>query len=295
MGHQRTPLGLGLALSLTLGAVNGTAAAQAAGASGCPPAITVQAAQTPEQREALAPALLHCLSERDPKLRDQLGFDTLSAWLRGGHLGVSARQRLWSELDALWQAEDNGVRRSFILLTLAELARTDRVSPWLSDSERLRLLEQALERVRQWTDYRDFDDTVGWRHGVAHGADLLLQLALHPQRSPAEQARILAVLGQHVLAGGQLAYQAGEGTRLARASWVALTRSGWDGAAWAAHLQGLAAPLQSQTTWSRARLIHLHNWREFLLPLYVLIQEQPDAALRERYLPALREQLRPVL
>ncbi|MBH9553784.1 DUF2785 domain-containing protein [Inhella gelatinilytica] len=258
----------------------------------CPDRSTVEQARAADQREALLPALVQCLGSTDPTQRDALGFETLSLWLRGKQLGPNAHLRLLAELEGQWLLDDNGVRRSFVLLSLAEVARSDRIQPWLSTEGRRALLDSALQRVQAWSDYRDFDDTVGWRHGIAHGADLLLQLALHPAHGPAEQAQILTALGSQVLAQGQHAYQAGEGARLARATIWALIKSDWNDARWRAHLQRLAGGLGPDTNWSRARLIRLHNWREFLWPLYVALQEQPDAALKARYLPALQEQLR---
>jgi len=57
------------------------------------------------------------------------------------------------------------------------------------------LLNAAANYLVALRDYRGFDDGVGWRHGVAHAADLLAQLALSPSFGRVEMDRILG--GHH--------------------------------------------------------------------------------------------------
>jgi hypothetical protein len=47
-------------------------------------------------------------------------------------------------------------------------------------------------------DYRGFDTAEGWRHGVAHGADLALQLVLNPAVDKPQIERLLAAVGRQV-------------------------------------------------------------------------------------------------
>ncbi|HEY1090908.1 MAG TPA: DUF2785 domain-containing protein [Burkholderiaceae bacterium] len=260
------------------------------GWAACPEPAAVEAA-TESSRQELASALLDCLSEADPARRDKLGFDTLSDWLRKDKLTLATRQRLLQGLLLQLDGPDNGWSHSFSLLTLSEIARTDRLQPWLDKTQRENLLTLATERLRGWRDYRGFDEATGWRHGVAHGADLLLQLALNPALDAAAETRILDALATQVLADGRHAYQFGEGGRLARTALFALSRSDWTSERWDAYLQALAHPIVKARDFDAPTLARLHNLREFLLPMYFGLQEGKPA-MRERYLPGLSKLLK---
>ena len=63
-------------------------------------------------------------------------------------------------------------------------------------------------------DYRGFDASEGWRHGVAHGADLLLQLSLNLALDRAQLDAILAAIASQVMPATGHFYIYGEGDRL---------------------------------------------------------------------------------
>jgi hypothetical protein len=91
-------------------------------------------------------------------------------------------------------------------------------------------------------DYRGFVAGEGWRHGVAHGADLLMQLALNPALDKAQLDRILGRVARQVAPPGQ-AYVFGEPERLARPVLFAAARGLHTEAEWTAWLaQAAAAP-----------------------------------------------------
>lgn len=242
--------------------------------------------------EQLAPELADCLASPDPRWRDALGFEGLSAWMRAGRLPLATLRQLRDRWLAVLRGPDDaeGFHAPFAALALSEVARVDRLQPFLSDEERQALREAGIAWLVRWRDYRAHDDVQGWRHGVAHGADLLMQLSIAPTLPPEGAARVLEALGSQVLAHGQVAYQHGEGERLARAARFALLRSGWRAAQVQGWLDGLLAPAAG-TGLDEHRLRLLHNARQFLLPLYVMLQEQPDAGLRERSLGAVRQAL----
>ena len=172
------------------------------------------------------------------------------------------------------------------------MARVDRITPFLSAAERDDLLQQATSYLAGVTDRRGFDAKEGWRHGVAHGADLLMQLSLNPALDAAQQRRILDAVATQVLADGRQAYVFGEGQRLARPAFFAALRSGIEASAWAAWLQSTLAPLgPADAPLDATKLIRLHNAREFLWPLYVGIAELKDEAARARLLPAVQQAL----
>ncbi|MGM9514861.1 DUF2785 domain-containing protein [Roseateles sp. DB2] len=255
-------------------------------------AWTQDAAIPPAQFQQVAVALADCLASPDPALRDELGFELLSAWMRAGRLAPEALRLLRDRWLAVLQAppDAQGFHAPFAVLALSEVARVDRIQPFLRPSEREALLAAGAGWLQQWRDYRAHDDREGWRHGVAHGADLLMQMALNPALDPEGAALALASLGSQVLAHGQLAYRHGEGERLARAARFALLRSAWTAEQVQAWLQTVLQPTRG-TVWDERRLRQVHNARQFLWPLYVALQEQGDAGLRERVLPAVRQAL----
>ncbi|MEO7246605.1 MAG: DUF2785 domain-containing protein, partial [Rubrivivax sp.] len=169
-----------------------TAAVAPAVAQGCPPAATSRAElralaadgwRLPDEarRHTLALALVHCLGEPDPELRDELALGALTAWMRGGALSVATARALGEQVLPLLAAPDpSEFRAPFAVLVLAEVARADRLRPLWSPAERQAVVDAATRFERGVQDYRGFDPVQGWRHAVAHGADLLMQLALKP-------------------------------------------------------------------------------------------------------------------
>lgn len=281
------------------------AAFVAPAAADCPPSLDGQVQQAAQLRtwtqdagrpaaafHQLALSLADCLSSPDPVLRDELGFELLSAWMRAGRLSPGTLRQLRDRWLSVLQAPPDapGFHAPFAALALSEVARVDRVQPFLQPAEREALWVAGASWLRQWRDYRAHDDREGWRHGVAHGADLLMQLALNPAMDADGAALMLASLGAQVLAQGQIAYQHGEGERLARAARFALARSDWSAEQVQAWLLTAMEPARSGR-WDARRLRLVHNARQFLWPLYVGLQEQRDAGLRERALPAVRQAL----
>ncbi len=136
-----------------------------------------------DERNAMAVRLLACLADPDPAIRDGVVFEGLSRWLRGKALtpatilalGDSLRETLAGENDAA------GFRLPFAALVLSEVSRADRIEPVFSDEVRQALVELAATSLIRVNDYRGFDAREGFRHGVAHGADLVLQLGVNPK------------------------------------------------------------------------------------------------------------------
>jgi hypothetical protein len=236
----------------------------------------------PAARQARALALAHCLGDPDPFLRDGIAFEALSTWMRGRQLDATTLRLLQADLLAqLEGADDAGFRKPFAALVLSEVARTDRVQPWMTAGERERTVAGAATYLRGVRDYRGYVDGEGWRHGVAHGADWALQLALNRQVSPAQLMPLLAAVGAQVMPVDGHAYAFGEPTRLARPVAYAVARGDLDQAATDAWLAGLIAELGAlpkgdrQATWW-ARRANLEN---FLHALALMVQGEQSPAL----------------
>ncbi|QSX76990.1 DUF2785 domain-containing protein [Agrilutibacter solisilvae] len=257
------------------------------------------AIETASTRNALALALLDCLADPDPQLRDGIAYEALSTWMRESKLDAATLQSLRARLTAMLQAPDpRGFAPPFAALVLSELARTDRIAAWMSDAQRDALVTDAAGYLSGVRDYRGFIDGQGWRHGVAHGADLVLQLALNPKLDRAQLARLREAVAVQVAPAANPSYVHGESMRLARAAYYIAQRGLHDTADWDAWFARLATPAPlpgwDAAFLSEAGLARRHDTVAFMTALYVLVQEHGDEALRARLLPGLRATLKAV-
>ena len=203
------------------------ASASAVAIAGCPPAgqsvdslqrLKATTFEMPEAgRAALAMALVDCLGDPEPALRDGIAYEALAHWMRAGAFDPdelrALRDRLLAQLDG---DDPAGFRKPFAALVLSEVARTDRVEPWMTAGERAAMVAAAAGYVESVRDYRGYDDSEGWRHGVAHGADWLMQLALNPALDRTQLDHILAAVASQAVPDAAHAYVFGEPARLAR-------------------------------------------------------------------------------
>jgi len=286
--------------AIAIGALLAVCAAVAAAA--CPPAgltrdelqaMKAQGWSAPTDdaaRATLALGLLDCLSDPDPRLRDGLGFEALQHWMRGKRLAPATLQAMRARLLAVLASppDAEGVAQPFAALALAEVARVDRLAPFLADDERAGLVDAGTRWLAAVRDYRGFDPARGWRHGVAHGADLMLQLALNPQLQRAQGEADRAALAAQVMADGDHAYRFGEPERLMAPVFYLARRDWWPAADWQSWFEALAARRAKPAEPDAVSLAQRHNLGAFIAALYVSVQESPDAALRERLLPGLR-------
>lgn len=246
------------------------------------------------RRTQLAAGLLACLADPDPELRDGIAFEAWSTWLRADKISVEARLAAVAELLPALHSEaldPDGFRKPFAALVLSELARADRKSPYLSPEQRAQLLDGGAQYLEGVRDYRGFDAREGWRHGVAHGADLMLQLGLNPALDKAQLDRMIAAVATQVTPPGEQFYVYGESARLARPVLYAALRGLHTAADWDAFFKRISdpAPLAKWPDAFRdnAGLARRHNARAFLLVVYSEIAESKDEKLIQM-LPAVK-------
>ena len=233
-----------------------------------------QLTATPEARRNLVMDLVPCLENPDPKVRDGFAFETLSDLMRAGRLQPATLAALKTVLLARLadaEGDPNGFRGPFAILTLSEIARTDRLSTWMTGDERSELIAAAHAYLATLTDYRGFNDTEGWRHGVAHAADLLMQLSINPELTKPQAEAILDAIALKV-APADHAYVFGESGRLAApviylAQKEMLTREEWSD--WLGSLWPVEDPLWRDVYGSEAALTKLHNLRAFADEVYI--------------------------
>lgn len=226
-------------------------------------------------RNALAVALLDCLADPDPDIRDGVTYEGLATWLRGELLDGGTIDSLYQRVRAdLLGAEDaGGFLKPFAALVLSEIARTDRVGNTFTAQRREDLVAAATAYMAAVSDYRGFSETEGWRHGVAHGADLVLQLVLNEHIDAAQVERLVNATLTQVAPPGKNFYIYGEPGRLARAAYYAHTRAVIGEERWREWLATLTdpAPLASwdEAYSSQVGLARRHNTLEFLMALHV--------------------------
>jgi hypothetical protein len=239
------------------------------------------------RRQSLARALLPCLASPDPVLRDGVAFEAYSTWMRADRLDVATRAGLLDQLLGMLEPsaqDDDGFRQPFAALVLSEIARTDRIQPWMTPQQRAHLAGAGTLYLMSVRDYRGFDATQGWRHSVAHGADLITQLVLNPNVDRALIDRLLRAVAAQVAPPGNHSYIDGESERLARPVLFAAQRGLHSAEEWQQWLMAVASPAPlpdwDAAFQSREGLAKRHNLMAFLYALYVNARESGDAGMQ---------------
>ena len=244
-------------------------------------------------------ALVACLGNPDPEIRDKIAFERLSAAMRSGEVDRDTLAAAKAQLLNLVSAPDpRGFQRSFAILTLAEVARTDRIKPWMTAEDRDALVNTASTYLSTLTDYRAFNDKEGFRHGVAHGADFALQLALNPAITKPQLDKLLSAIATQIAPGDpSVAYWAAEPDRLARAVVFIAQRKLHTDAEWNAWFERVMNP-KPLASWdvaftSETGIRKHHNVRAFLLSVFATAITTEDTGIRQLASP-VREALKQV-
>ena len=242
-------------------------------------------------RQELALALTGCLAHSNPAIRDGIAFEAFAAWMRGKLLNRPTLVSLRSQLiDGLSRPDPEGYGRPFAALVLAEVARTDRLDPWMSEAERDGVVRAAALYLARIRDHRAFDDKDGFRHGVAHGADLILQLTLNAAVTKSQIDHMLLAVASQVSPDANLAYWAGEPERLARPVLFAAQRTLHAADEWSTFFREITDPKPLES-WKAAFSSELgirkrHNVRAFLLSVYAGATSSDDQGVRQLVAPA---------
>lgn len=151
------------------------------------------------------------LAAADPAVRDEGAFSALATAITDGALTTAQRRRLGDRMVDRLRHPDP-FARSFAPLILACLAST--WSP--GDGEWPGEWTDVL--LTWWTtesDLRGYDDTVGWIHAIAHGADAVGSLGL-AHLAPAD--RLLTAIAERVIARTEFVWRDQEDDRVAAAA-----------------------------------------------------------------------------
>lgn len=238
--------------------------------------------------DELALELVDCLGSPEPELRDRIGYEVLTYWLRGEHVTDETRHSLLTTLTTNLRnpSSDTALRRSFSALVLAELLRSDANAAFMSDAERGSVLQDVAMALEHETDYRGLVHDLGWVHPVAHMSDVLWRLALHPSTDESAAADVLQALGPKI-APTAASYAFNESDRMARVVVVLLQRSLLPAEMVEEWLSGFESP-RSMERWGAAfqspeGMAELHNTKLFLRALSdQLAGIEVDAAVKEK-------------
>lgn len=226
--------------------------------------------------DKLAAELVSCLGSPDKELRDRIGYELFTHWLRDEKLSDETRRTLLGELTAVMAVpprampDDSTFGRSFSALVLSEIMRSDTNRKFMTPEERQTLLTQAIQSLKQENDYRGLDAELGWVHPVAHISDLLWRFALHPETTAAQAESILDGVRNKVAPAG-IFYNFNESDRLARVVTTTLQRGLIDSDFAISWIRSFEAP-SSMDKWSEAfmspaGMAELHNTKLFLRAL----------------------------
>jgi hypothetical protein len=282
-----------------------------AGAQTCPPASMSReqlvelkshgfAVADEGRRQSLALDLVACLGSTDPLLRDGIAFEALSTWMRAKQVSAATvstmLERLLAQL-APDKPDPAGVQRPFAALVLAEVARFDRVEQFMTDRQLQQLVDGSTRYLQSVRDYRGFDEREGWRHGVAHASDVMLQLAVNTRTSKAQLDQMLAAIATQVAPAGDHYYIYGEGDRLAQAVFYIAKRKLHTADEWGKWFGRVATPAPLKNwgdAWTSQRgIAKRHNTWQFLTTLYVYVGESgPD--FHELVLPSIVAAIKPL-
>jgi hypothetical protein len=238
--------------------------------------IREQAPTSEAPPDELALSLLSCLGSPNPELRDRIGYELFTYWLRGEKLGDEIRRMLLVELSSMMAVSpealpgDSAFSRSFSALILSEVMRSDANQPFMTAAERQSLLDQAIRSLEEENDYRGLDAELGWVHPVAHMSDLLWRFALHAETTAEQAESILAGVRSKVAPTGVF-YGFNESDRLARVITTIIQRELIDADRVALWIKSFEAP-NSMEKWSGAfmspqGMAELHNTKLFLRAL----------------------------
>ena len=229
--------------------------------------------------------LSQCLRDPDPAIRDGIGYTVMADILRNHRPDDEMLREVEFTLRRMVSHSDHdadGFAAPFAILALSEVARTDRVEPWMSPEERTELIALGADYLADLTDYRGFSDEEGWRHGVAHTADLFMQFSLNDAITMEDAALIVEAVTGKVAPPDAPAYVFGEPERLARPI-LFLARAGLrTDEQWAAFFDALK-PNEDDPRWldpymSEAGLAAIHNTKAFAMVLCVnaSVSEAPE-------------------
>ena len=238
-------------------------------------------------RNHIALKLLACLGHSDPKVRDGIVYEASSHWLRNELLTPTTIKSMFDSLIVILKQPNQdplNFTQPFAALVLSEVIRVDRITPYLTDVERQKSVNVTSAYMGNINDYRGFDDAQGWRHSVAHTADIFLQLALNKKLTKQQLSQLLTAIKSQVIPKEPHFYIYGEPKRLALPLVYIVLRGLHTEAELVSLLESIVDPTpygnwQSVYT-SNQGLAKLHNTRSFINSVLALAMQSDNEMLK---------------
>ncbi len=174
----------------------------------------------PYTREELEWLLAH-IGDPNPEIRDELVYASFGHALMDHQLSITDFQWLATTAlnTGLIASSAPTLTRSFtsLLFSLVLLVDNQENSPYyqqLSPTDRQKLFDEALLFLERETDSRGWEESIGWIHAIAHGAEFLLAASLH-QDFPSSKIKTVWQTTILLLKRQATIFSAGEERRLA--------------------------------------------------------------------------------
>jgi hypothetical protein len=229
--------------------------------------------------DELTAELVEMLGHPNPRLREDIAYPILTAWLGQGTYddllqGLGSGLLPGLQYGLGHDGDSSVIRRSYSALMLAEIIGRDNDQHLLSSSSVLEWGDGATSWYVREQDHRGWVPEQGWAHAIAHGADLMAALARSRHFGRLELTVLLDVIADRVLTPTSYIWRHGEDDRLAYAVMTVLHRNALDTAIVEPWLVRLGDGLKPPRTRG-----HLSEW------------PSPSAANTSRLLRALHLQL----
>lgn len=229
---------------------------------------------------ALTPALTRLvedLGSPDPAVRDDGGFASLAQLAGEGALDEHLLEL--GDLGVARLQHDPVHVRSFAALLLVLLVDRDNATGRAGDAALRAWLDAAVTWYAGEPDTRGWDPALGWLHAVAHGADLVGELAASPRLGRDDLSRLLDLLVTRAVTSTDQHWVQDEDDRVALAMMAVLRRDLLSDADVTAAVERLAdawrtvgpgpVPAQVDNAVRLARTLHLQ--------LSLGVRPQPEA------------------
>jgi hypothetical protein len=239
--------------------------------------------------QGLVLTLAECLKSPNSELRDGIAYEVLTYWMRENRINDQQVSKLriklvpWLHSGLGESGTHAAFARAFSALILSEVLRYDTIHKSMAGEEVFEIHKAALEMFVAERDYRGLTPEFGWIHTIAHGADLLWRLAMHPLTNPDRQSELLQALSTQIVGSDIPAYTFNEADRMARVVVALVKREELSPERISAWIAQVGNPGDLET-WNKAfsspqGMAQLHNHKQFLRALMQSLKSAQGTAI----------------
>ena len=236
--------------------------------------------EKPSYRQEEIQWLLEHLGDPSPEIRDDLVFTSLARGIQEELFTqeqfhfiaetISSNEGVEKEIDKIGLST---LERSFKALVYANLLSAD-ANPQSIFYQRLKadiryiLLDQGLHYLEKEKDTTGFSSPYGWVHAFAHGADLLTEVACHPDFPKNRAPEVFNILGQ-IFKRISIRFTSDEDWRLARVLYEPILQGKIEQEQVSSWIKTLDFPIDE-----REDFYKFSNLRSCLLEVYIQLDQR---------------------